>query len=53
MLLIVIILVLLVGVGGGGYYGHRTWGMGGGFGIGGIVLLCLILWLLFSGPHRF
>jgi hypothetical protein len=33
---------------GGGYYGHRTWGPGGGFGIGlgTILLIILVCYLL-------
>ena len=47
MLLLIIILILLFG-GGGGYYGHTRWGPGGGFGIGlgTIVLIRLIAWLV-------
>jgi hypothetical protein len=48
MLLLIILLVLLFG-GGGGYYGHQRWGMGGGLGIGGTVLLIVVLLYLFGG----
>jgi hypothetical protein len=43
MLLIIIILILLFG-GGGGYYGHTRWGPSGGAGIGlGTILLILLI----------
>jgi hypothetical protein len=46
LLLIIIILILLFG-GGGGYYGYSRWGVGGGLGIFGTVLLIvLVLYLL-------
>jgi hypothetical protein len=49
MLLILIVLLLVFGL-GGGYYGHtNNWGYQGGIGIGGILLLILILWLVFGG----
>ena len=42
--LILIIVLLLVFGGGGGYYGHRRWGAGGGAGIGlGTILLILLI----------
>ena len=41
MLLLIIILILLFG-GGGGYYGYSRWGMGGGLGILGTVLLIVL-----------
>jgi hypothetical protein len=47
MLLLIIILVLLLG-GGGGYYGHDRWGYrgGAGVGLGTILLILLIAYLL-------
>lgn len=46
MLLLIIILILLFG-GGGGYYGYSRWGMGGGLGIlGTVLLIVLVLYLL-------
>lgn len=47
MLILVIVLVLLLG-GGGGYYGHTRWGYRGGTGIGlgTILLILLIAWML-------
>ena len=46
MLLLIIILIMLFG-GGGGYYGYSRWGMGGGLGIlGTVVLIVPILYLL-------
>jgi hypothetical protein len=48
MLLLIILPVLLFG-GGGGYYGHQRWGMGGGLGISGTVLLVVVLLYLFGG----
>lgn len=47
--LILIILVILLFCGGGfGYYnrGNPTYGFGGGFGIGGILLVILAFYLL-------
>jgi hypothetical protein len=48
MLLLIILLVLLFG-GGGGYYGHQRWGMGGGLGIGGTVLVIVVVLYLLGG----
>jgi hypothetical protein len=46
MLLVIIVLLLLFGV-GGGYYGHSRWGMGGGLGIfGTVVIIALVLYFL-------
>jgi len=50
MLVVVIILILLFG-GWSGYYGHSTWGptypwAGPGLGIGTILLIVLLLYLL-------
>lgn len=47
MLILLIVLVLLLG-GGGGYYGHTRWGRSGGagFGLGTILLVVLVLYLL-------
>jgi len=47
MLLLIIILILLLG-GGGGYYGYGRWGYGGsaGIGLGTILVICLIAYLL-------
>ena len=43
MLILLIILILLFG-GGGGYYGHSRWGPSGGAGVGlGTVLLILLI----------
>jgi hypothetical protein len=48
MLLLIIVLVLLFGV-GGGYYGNSRWGMGGGIGIFGLVLIIAVLAFVFGG----
>ena len=47
MLILLIILLLVLG-GGGGYYGHRRWGYrgGAGIGLGTIVLILLVAYLL-------
>ncbi len=47
MLLLIVLLILLFGF-GGGYYGHSRWGPSGGAGIGlgTIVLIALLVWLL-------
>ena len=47
MLLLIIILLLVFG-GGGGYYGYNHWGATGGTGIGlgTIVLIVLVVYLL-------
>ena len=42
LILIIIILVLLFG----GWFGYHRWGYGGGIGIGGILLIVLIVYLL-------
>ena len=44
VILIVLILVLLLG----GGFGYSRWGYGGGFGIGGVLLIILIVYLLFG-----
>jgi hypothetical protein len=44
LILIIIILVLLFG----GGFGYRRWGYGGGIGIGGVLLIVLIVYLLFG-----
>jgi hypothetical protein len=46
VILIIIILLLLFG----GGFGYRRWGYGGGIGIGGILLIVLIVYLLLG--HR-
>lgn len=48
MLLLIILLVVLFG-GGGGYYGYSRWGMGGGLGIVGTVLVILLVVYLLGG----
>jgi len=47
LLIVIIVLILLLG-GGGGYYGHTRWGPSGGAGIGlgTILLILLIAWML-------
>jgi hypothetical protein len=50
MLLIIIVLVLVFG-GGWGYWGNRSgWGNGPSFGLPGILIVILIIWLLMG--HR-
>jgi Protein of unknown function (DUF3309) len=48
MLIVVIIVLLLVFGAGGGYYGHSRWGArgSGGIGLGTILLIVLVCWLL-------
>jgi hypothetical protein len=48
MLLLIILLILLFG-GGGGYYGYSRWGMGGGLGILGTVLVIVLVIYLVGG----
>jgi uncharacterized spore protein YtfJ len=56
MLLIIVVLVLVFGF-GGGYWGYNryqgNWAYGGGFGLGSILLVILVLWLLsqYGGFH--
>lgn len=47
MLILLIILLLVLGA-GGGYYGHSRWGYtgGAGIGLGTILLIVLIAYLL-------
>jgi hypothetical protein len=51
VIILVIVLVMLFG-GGCGYWGGNRWGMGGGFGIGigGILLILLVCYLLGMFP---
>ena len=42
--LVLIILILLLLFGGG--FGYHRWGVGGGVGIGGLMLIILLVWLL-------
>ena len=52
MLLIIVVLILIFGF-GGGYWGNRTWGPRGGTGIGlGSVLLVLLVLYLLGYLHR-
>ena len=46
-ILIIVLVILLIG-GGGGYYGHSRWGPSGGAGIGlgTVLVILLIAWLL-------
>jgi hypothetical protein len=51
MLILIVILLLLFG-GGGGWYGYNRsgpWG-GAGIGLGTILVICLIVWLLGGFP---
>jgi hypothetical protein len=45
-LILIIFLVLFLF---GGHYGYSRWGYQGGLGIGGVLILILLLWLLFGG----
>jgi hypothetical protein len=47
-LIILIVVLLLIFGGGGGYYGYRRWGYGGGggIGLGTILVILLVLYLL-------
>ena len=47
MFILIIVLLLIFG-GGGGYYGHSRWGPSGGAGVGlgTILLVLLIAWML-------
>jgi hypothetical protein len=51
MLLLIIVLLLIFG-GGGGYYGYGRWGSrgGAGIGLGGVLLILLIAYML-GGLH--
>ncbi len=53
MLILIIVLLLVLG-GGGGYYGHSRWGPGGGAGIGlgGVLAILLIAYMLGLVPVR-
>ena len=48
MLLLIILLILLFG-GGGGYYGYSRWGMGGGLGVVGTILVVALIFYLLGG----
>lgn len=56
MLILLIVLILLFG-GGGGYYGYSrndgSWVHGGGFGLGTILLIILIVYLVGGLPRHF
>jgi hypothetical protein len=50
MIILLIIIALVVFGGGGGYYGYGRWGHRGGFGIGlGAILLILLIAFLLGG----
>lgn len=53
-MLLLIIVVLLVLAGGGGYYGHTRWGYrgGAGIGLGTILLILLVIYMLGLLPVR-
>ena len=53
MLILLIVLLLVFGA-GGGYYGHSRWGPGGGAGIGlgGVIAIFLIIYMLGLLPMR-
>jgi hypothetical protein len=46
MLILIILLVLLFG---GGFFGYSRYGTRGGMGIGGVILVILLAWLLLGG----
>jgi hypothetical protein len=46
MLILILLLVLLFG---GGVFGFSRYGARGGMGIGGVVLVILLVWLLLGG----
>jgi hypothetical protein len=54
MLLLIIILLILFG-GGGGYYGYGRWGYGviAAIGLGTVLLIILIVYLLGGLPGKF
>lgn len=47
MIIAIIVILLILGT-GGGYYGHAQWGpwAGGGIGLGTVLLILLICYLL-------
>ena len=47
MILLIVILIIVFGL-GGGYYGHERWGpaAGGSIGLGTILLILLVCYLL-------
>lgn len=47
LIILIIVLLLLFG-GGGGYYGYSHWGLGGGFGVVGTLLLVVLLLYVFG-----
>ncbi len=54
MLLLIILLILIFGI-GGGWYGYRSndgsWGHAGGIGLGTILLVLLVIYLLGGFRH--
>jgi hypothetical protein len=51
-MIILLIILLLLFAGGGGYYGHQRWGAGGGAGIGlGTILMVVLVVYLLGGLH--
>jgi hypothetical protein len=51
-ILIIVLLLILLGGGGGGYYGYSHYGMGGGIGILGVVLIVALVLFLFGRGRR-
>lgn len=48
LLLVIVLIVLLVG---GGGWGYSRYGFNGGIGIGGVLLIVLVVYLLFGFPR--
>lgn len=48
MLIVLIVVLVLVFAGGGGYYGYDRWGTrgGAGIGLGTVLVILLVCWLL-------
>ena len=52
MTLIIAVIIIMLLFGGGGFYGYRSGFLDNrGVGVGGIILVLLVLWLLFGSPY--
>jgi hypothetical protein len=48
-IIVILIILFLIFGGGSGFYGYSHWGtLGGGLGLGGVLAILFVCWLLFG-----